>query len=57
MKKNERTNNYIQTTTHKTKDRVTRTTLKTPGVNPGAPEGEAVPDPGVVPSCNDNGIL
>ena len=34
--------------THKTKDRVTRTQLKT-GVNSGAPEGRAVPAPLVPP--------
>jgi hypothetical protein len=34
--------------THKTKDRVTRTPLKT-GVNSGAPEGYAVPAPLVAP--------
>ena len=33
---------------HKTKDRVTRTSLKT-GVNSGAPEGLAVPAPLVAP--------
>ena len=38
------TNNDQQNTTHKTKDRVTRTSLK-PGVNSGAPEGYAVPVP------------
>jgi hypothetical protein len=34
--------------TYKTKDRVTRTPLKT-GLNPGAPEGRAVPAPLVAP--------
>jgi len=34
--------------THKTKDRVTRTPLKT-GVNSGAPEGKVVPAPLVAP--------
>ena len=34
--------------TYKTKDRVTRTTLK-PGVNSGLPEGWAVPAPLVTP--------
>jgi hypothetical protein len=34
--------------TYKTKDRVTRTPLKT-GLNPGAPEGWAVPAPLVAP--------
>jgi hypothetical protein len=34
--------------THKTKDRVTRTSLKT-GVKLGAPEGWSVPDPLVAP--------
>ena len=35
--------------THKTKNRVTRTPLKTPGVNSCAPEGCAVPAPLVAP--------
>jgi hypothetical protein len=35
-KKDKLTNNDLQNTTHKTKDRHTRTALKT-GVNPGAP--------------------
>ena len=43
-----RTNNDLQSTTHKTKDRVTRITLKT-GVNSGVPEGYAVPAPLVAP--------
>ena len=38
MKKDKRTNNELQNTTHKTKDRTTRTLLKT-GVNSDAPEG------------------
>ena len=37
-KKDKRTNNDLQNTTHKTKDHVTRTPPKT-GVNSGAPEG------------------
>ena len=37
-----------QTTIYKTKDRVTRTPLKT-GVNPGALKGSAVPPPLVAP--------
>ena len=37
-KKDKRTNNDLQIISHKTKDRVTRTPLKT-GVNSGAPEG------------------
>ena len=37
-KKEERTNNYLQNITKKTKDRATRTKLK-PGVNSGALEG------------------
>jgi hypothetical protein len=37
-KKDKRTNNDLQNTTHKPKDRATRTPLKT-GVNLGAPEG------------------
>jgi len=37
-KKNKKTNNDQQNTTHKTKDRATRTHYK-PGVNSGAPEG------------------
>ena len=36
------TNNDLQNTTHKTKDRVIRTPLKT-GLNSGAPEGKVVP--------------
>jgi len=42
-----RTNNDLQNT-HKTKDRLTRTPLKT-GVNPGAPERKVVPAPLVAP--------
>jgi hypothetical protein len=37
------TNNDLQNITQKTKDRVTRTPLKT-GVNPGGPEEHAIPD-------------
>ena len=37
-----RTNNNLQNTSQKTKDRATRTSLK-PGVNAGSPEGCAVP--------------
>ena len=37
-KRDRRPNNNLQNTTQKTKDRVTRTPLKT-GVNSGAPEG------------------
>ena len=37
-KKDKRTNNDVQKTTHKTKDWATRTPLK-PGFNSGAPEG------------------
>jgi len=43
-KKHKRTNNNLQNTTRKTKDRETRTTLKT-GVNSGAPEGLALAVP------------
>ena len=43
-KKGKRTNNDLQNITHKTKDRLLRTPLKT-GVNPGAPEELAVPVP------------
>ena len=43
-KKIQRTNNDLQSITHKTKDRVTRTPLK-PGANQGAPEGKAVAAP------------
>jgi hypothetical protein len=38
MAKRKRTNNDLQNITHTTKDRVTRTPLKT-GMNSGAPEG------------------
>ena len=41
-KKYKRTNNDLQNNTHKTKDRETRTPLKT-GMKSGAPEGLAVP--------------
>ena len=37
------TNNDLQNITQKTKDRVTRTSLKT-GVNPGGPEERVIPD-------------
>ena len=47
-KKDKRTNNDLQNIAHKTKDRVTRTPLKT-GVNSDATEGLAVPAPLVVP--------
>ena len=47
-KKHKRTNNDLQNTTQKTKDRVTRTPLKT-GMNSGAPEMQAVPVPLVTP--------
>ena len=42
-KRDTMTNNDLQNITHKTKDRVTRTSLKT-GVNPGGPEEQAIPD-------------
>jgi len=38
MAKRKRTNNDLQNTSHRTKDRVTGTPLK-PGMNSGAPEG------------------
>jgi hypothetical protein len=44
MKKDKRTNNDLNNTTQKTKDRATRTPQK-PGVNLAAPEGKAVPAP------------
>ena len=47
-KKHKRTNNDLQNTTHKTRDRVTRTPLK-PVVNSGAPEGQEVPASPVIP--------
>jgi len=43
-----KTNNDLQSTTQKTKDRVTRTPIKT-GVNSGAPEGGVVRAPLVAP--------
>ena len=43
-----RTNNDLQNTTQKTKDRVTWTPLK-PGVSAGAPEGNVVPAPLLAP--------
>jgi hypothetical protein len=48
MGKRKRTNNDLQNIHIKTKDRVTRTPLKT-GVNSGAPEVSAVPAPLVTP--------
>jgi len=54
-----RTNNDLQNTTHKTKDRATRSPLK-PGVDTGAPEGLAVPVPLVTPIMlllNDTNII
>ena len=42
------TNNDLQNTTLKTKDRATRTLLK-PWMNSGAPKGYAVPAPLVAP--------
>ena len=47
-KKDKRTNNDLQSTTQKTKDRPARTSLK-PGMNSGAPDGLAVPAPLVTP--------
>ena len=47
-KKDKMTNNDIQNTTHKTKDRATRIQIKT-GVNSGVAEGSAVSTPLVVP--------
>jgi hypothetical protein len=47
-KKNKKTNNDLPNITHKTKDRVTRTTLKT-GVTSGTLDGQAVPVPLVTP--------
>ena len=47
-KKDKRTHNCLQTITQKTKDRVTRTPLKT-GMNSGAPERSAVLVPHVAP--------
>ena len=46
--KDKSTNNDLQNITHKTKDRVTRTSLK-PGMNPGCPEERAIPALLVVP--------
>jgi hypothetical protein len=48
MTKDKRTNNDLQNTTQKTKDRATRTPLKS-GINPGAPGGLTVPVPLVTP--------
>jgi len=50
-KKDKRTNNDLQNTTQKTKDRATRTPLK-PGMNSGAPEGLTVPAPHVTPQLH-----
>ena len=47
-KTDKRTNNDLQNTTHKTKDRVTRTPQK-PEVNSGAPAWSAVSAPLVAP--------
>ena len=44
MAKRKRTNNDVQNTTQKTKDRATRTSLRN-RMNSGAPEELAVPDP------------
>ena len=38
-KEDKRTNNVLLNVTQKTKDRATRTSLKTTGMNSGAPEG------------------
>ena len=48
MTNKKRTKNDPQKNTHKTKDWVTWTPLK-PGVNSGAPEGQADPAPLVAP--------
>ena len=48
MTKIKMTNNDLQNITHKTRDRVTQTPLKT-GVNSGAPEGSTVPAPLMTP--------
>jgi len=47
-RKSKRTNNDLQSTVHKTKDRVIRTLLKTK-VNSGAPERKGVPVPLAAP--------
>ena len=47
-KKSKRTNNDLQSSVHKTKDRVIRTLTKTK-VNSGAPERKGVPVPLVAP--------
>jgi len=44
MAKGKRTNNDLQNTTQKTKDRATHTPLK-PGMNSCSPEGIAIPAP------------
>jgi hypothetical protein len=54
MAKGKRDNNNLQNNTHKTKDRATRSPLKT-GVNAGAPEGLAVPNKKPYPPCKLNG--
>ena len=46
--KRQKTNNDLQSTTQKTKDRETRTLIK-PGIKSGIPEGYAVPAPHVAP--------
>jgi hypothetical protein len=51
--KDKRTNNDLQNATQKTKERATRTTLKT-GVNSGTPEGWAVPAPQMLYTNNKN---
>jgi hypothetical protein len=55
----EQTNNDLQNSTQKTKDRATRVPLKTEG-NAGAPEGLAVHVPHVTPvvlQLNDTNII
>ena len=54
-----RTNNDLQNTTEKSKDRATGTALK-PGMNSCAPEGQAVPAPLITPVvflANDTNVL
>jgi hypothetical protein len=48
MVKRKRTNNDVQDTTQKTKDRATRTSLRNE-MNSGAPEGKAYHAPRVIP--------
>jgi hypothetical protein len=48
MKKDNRTNNDLQNTPQKTKDRATQTPMKTV-VNTGVPEGYSVPVPHLAP--------